>query len=76
MDWGIQKNFIYKFSPDVLCTYARETFEFQKESGGLYSPAQDFLKSAVKELAELYFPGGVNWYYWKNLIGSIMFSQL
>ena len=76
MEWGIQKNFIDKFSPDVLCTYAREIFQFQKESGGLYSPAPDFLKSAVKELAELYLPGGIKWNYWKNLIESIVFSEL
>ena len=76
MKWGIQKQFIDRFSPDVLCTYARETFQFQKENGGLYGSAPDFLKSAVKELTELYLPGGINSKYWKNLIGSIMFNEL
>ena len=60
-----------KFTPDVLCTYARETFQLQKEIGGLSSPAADFLKSAVKELADLYIPGGNNRNYWANLIESI-----
>ena len=76
MEWGIQKQFIDRFSPDVLCTYARETFQFQKESGGLNSPALDFLKSAVKELTVLYLPGGTNSNYWKNLIQSITLIEL
>ena len=76
MEWGIQKQFIDKFSPDVLCTYARETFQFQKESEGLYSQAPDFLKIALKELADLYLPGGIKWDYWKNLIQSITLIEL
>ena len=76
MEWGIQKNFIDKFSPDVLCTYARETFQFQKENDELYGPALDFLKSAVKELAELYLPGGINSKYWANLTQSITLIEL
>ena len=76
MEWGMQKNFIDRFSPDVLCTYARETFQFQKESGGLSSPSPDFLKSAVKELADLYLPGGINRNYWANLIQSITLIEL
>ncbi len=76
MEWGIQKQFIDRFSPDVLCTYARETFQFQKESRGLNNPAPDFLKSALKKLADLYLPGEISLNYWKNLIGSIMFNEL
>lgn len=76
MEWGIQKRFIGKFTPDVLCTYARETFQFQKENGELNSTAQDFLKSAVKELANLYLPRGNYQDYWENLIESIRLSEL
>ena len=76
MEWGRQKHFIDRFSPDVLCTYARETFQFQKESGVLSSEAPDFLKSAVKVLADLYLPGGINSKYWANLIQSITLIEL
>ena len=71
MEWGMQKHFIDKFTSDVLCTYARETLQFQKEGGRLSSPAPDFLKNAVKKLADLYLPGGTNQSYWANLIESV-----
>jgi 5-methylcytosine-specific restriction endonuclease McrA len=71
MEWGIQKQFIDRFSPDVLCTYARETFLFEKENGELNRIAPDFLKIAIIELANLYLPGGTNQNYWNSLIESI-----
>jgi 5-methylcytosine-specific restriction endonuclease McrA len=43
MEWGIQKNFIEKFTPDVLCAYARETFQFQKESGTTKLPGTGYI---------------------------------
>ena len=76
MEWGIQKQFINRFSPDVLCTYARETFQFEKENGELNRIAPDFLKIAVKELSDLYLPGGINSNYWVNLIQSITLIEL
>ena len=71
MEWGLINGFIDKFTPDVLCAYAREELQYRSGNDSLVFEAPVWLMEAFKELAKLYLPNGIYGRHWKALIESL-----
>lgn len=73
IEWAVDKGYIDRFTPDVLCVYAREMYITLRRKGELEEAADPCFFNAVREIAVALLPEYDFGVYWETLVRSVSF---